>query len=143
MFWCFTLHQTFSATLTGSEKLAYALVLDAATQLANLNLQWFVDLIATNLLWVFIFAAAVWFLFDGKRFWLAFFVTVVYIWAFVDISGMTGWIFGGMALLVSFFAASVFLKALSRDSDWLSKNYGIASGIMFLAFWLGYYFFFG
>ena len=123
--------------------MVYSIILDAFAHLVSLDIAWFVNLIFGNgnLFWVFVFLAAAFFFFGGKKNIPGFFIILIYIWAFTDVSRMTGWIFGGF-LIVAYLAGALFLEALAESSKWISINSAVISTIWFLVAWIGYYFFF-
>ena len=97
--------------------------LNVLAEIAALNFAFILQLFIDHPFWVFGFAAAAYFLYD-KRILLGFPIVVLFIYAQVDLTTLTGWAFGIVPAIWLFF--NIFFAIFTNKYKFLGKyaDYG-------------------
>jgi len=98
------------------------LFFDAIGALLSFNLQFFVGIAMNNLLWVFAFFAAVYYLMDRKHTIFYFIILVPYFWLFLDFVAATGIALFFLGFLL-YIPLKLLLMEFSRNRPSLEKNF--------------------
>lgn len=95
--------------------------------LLSFDLNWIIDLTLGNLLWLFMFAVAVYVLFDKKKFFIAFFFVVIAFWLWGDFEALTGVGFGGGKVLLLYYISKLSVLSFVANHEKLKKNLVVIS----------------
>ncbi len=102
---------------------------EALQALFPLDLGFFVDITMNNLLWVAVFAALIYFFFEGKRLLYWFLFWNFLLWAILDWEKLTGYVFTGATFLLLYYIIKIVLLALAENSPGLKKYMVVISSI--------------
>lgn len=108
----------------------------ALTELWNLNIQFFADLVLNNLLWLFIFVAAYVFLTDGKQKWSGLLMLFVIMFAFYDFIYLFNMPSFAMAFPITASAIMIGMFAFSKGTKLEPWFLTIAFAILLVGSWL-------
>lgn len=72
--------------------MVYFLTTEFFARLFSLNLQWIVDFILNNILWVFAFAACGYFFYPNKKLFYGFLFITFMNWSILDFTKAVGWV---------------------------------------------------
>ncbi len=73
---------------------------------ANLDLGFFVDMVLSNIIWVFAFYLMIYFFFNGKKTLYFFVLWGLLLWAILDWKHLTGMAFSGSMFLLVYYLTS-------------------------------------
>jgi len=114
---------------------------EAVYSLINLDFVFFVDIIVSNLMWVFAWFAVVFFLFDGKKTIFFFILFSILFWAFFDFGGLTGLTFISATFLLLNYLSKLSVIAWAENTPALKNNLVMISELVFFSLLLVYTFF--
>ena len=98
-------------------------------KLAVLDIGWFFGFVLDNLFWVFVFAAIVYILFEGQKFFLAFVVFVFAMWLWSDFEAITGVGLFGAKILAIYYTSKIALLTVVENNSILRKHFVVISSI--------------
>jgi len=114
---------------------------EALQALLSLDSGFFASIVSTNILWVFIWFAVVFFLFDGKRTVYFFVLFSVLFWAFFDFALLTGLTFVTATFLLLNYLSKLAVIAWAENTPSLKNNIVFVSEFVFFSLLLFYTFF--
>jgi len=114
---------------------------EAVYALLNLDFAFFVNIIASNIMWVFIWFCVVFFLFDGKKTIYFFVLFSILFWAFFDFGGLTGLTFISATFLLLNYLSKLSVIAWAENTPALKNNLIMVSETLFFTLLLVYTFF--
>lgn len=93
---------------------------EAIMEILQLNLQFFTDLVTSQMLWVFGFAVLIYFFFDKNRlYWYVLWAFLL--WAILDWEHLTGMAFSGASFLLFYYVTKLSILAIAEKSPALKK----------------------
>lgn len=115
---------------------------ESVSALLNLNLQYLIDVIMGNLVWIPMFYAIIVMLYEDKRTLYYFLILTVFLWAFLDFVALTGlgWaLIGGalwIVLRIIVFESAETTPVLKKyiNQVWTIVGFGI---LIYMAFFSG------
>jgi len=115
--------------------------LEAVQALLNLDFVFFINIVSTNLLWVFLWFAVVFFLFEGKKTIYFFVFFSVLMWVFFDFATLTGLTFVTATFLLLNYLSKISVIAWAENTPSLKNNIVAIGEFVFFSLLLFYTFF--
>lgn len=96
-----------------------------------LDVNWFIEVILGNLVWVFLFAVLGYFFYSKKAFKGGIFLAIL-MYATTDFANALGWKFNnGLFVLIPLFMGILFFDSFFENQQWYLKKKGIVVSILF------------
>ncbi len=114
---------------------------EAVQALFSLDWGFFVDIFLNNLLWVFMFAALLYYFMEGKHLLYYFILVSVLMWAYIDFESITGFVWSAAPFLLTYYITKLAVLAWAEKSPAMKKNLVLISEVQFLSLLLIYTFF--
>ena len=98
------------------------MILDFLLHLMELDFPWLMNFIAGNILWVFVFIAAVYIFFDGKHTLLVTGLLVIDVWGWMDFTNIMGWVLLTGGLLSVYYISKLAIMGFAAHDENLKKH---------------------
>lgn len=112
--------------------MVWSMALEALARLLMLDIAWFIGLIASNLILLFIFLAIGFFLYQNKMMFLSFLFVTFILWASIDFTRAIGWVLLDPRYLSINTIASIIVLAFAESDESLKNNLLVINTLRFL-----------
>ncbi len=102
---------------------------EAVQAAANLDLGFFIDMVLSNIAWVFVFYAMIYIFFHGKKTFYFFVLWGFLLWAIMDWQNITGMAFSGAGFLLLYYVSKLGLLGFVESVPSLRKYIVVASSL--------------
>jgi len=113
--------------------MVWSMALEFFARLFMLDIGWLIQLVADNLIVLFIFLAVAFFMFNDKKLLPAFLFFTIMMWVSLDLSRALGWVILAPAFLGIHYLSKQIVLCFAESDESLSKHLLVINTIQFVS----------